>query len=489
MLNLRDLFRHKKRKLSWEEVWQPDFALFHFGRSLADAYTVGDSFKHAFVSGATGSGKTSGSLATLFRWYLKAGYGGLWLCAKPDEVETVKRYAKEAGRLGDLVIVTIDGGMPYRFNFLDYHLRRQGRGSGSVTSLVNVFASIQDIIENNTKESLGEDFWDRTAMELVTYAVIILSLCDDPLTVRNIKRFIASAPHRGQANDPIWRESYCAQRMEEAYRKPKSPREERDLQSALEYFTQDLLELGDRTRSSIQITFTSIANRFLTGDTRELLSTDSNIDPVQMWEQGKIFVLDMPVSQYDYEGLVIQGVIKHSFAQAVLRRQYQSGQRPVFFAQDEYQNFCSKFDFLFLSEARSHGCSVVMATQSISNLYSVLGGGARDAANSLLGNAGLKIFHANTDTTTNDWASQVVGQTWMQMKSTSMKGGKGDIGINVSQQIHARLLPSDFASNLRTGGAKHGGKVDGYVIQTGRGRWRSSGKVYVKATFQQPPQE
>ena len=301
----------------------------------------------------------------------------------------------------------------------------------------------------------------------------------------SIKRFIASAPQTGQGTDPDWQaHSYAGQRLQEAYRSANTPREKRDIQAAFEYFINDLALLNDKTRSSIEITVSSIASKFMVGDVREMLCTDTTITPEVMWEAGKIVVLDIPISQYNKEGLLIQGILKFAAQQALLRRDLAEHPRPVFVAQDEYQRFVSKTDYSFLSEARSHGVAVVMATQNIANLFSVLGAGARDQAHSLLGNASLKVIHANTDTETNRWASEVIGTEWMQMASTSFHQGQiGMGGITMSNQIHNRLLPSDF-QNLRAGGPPDW-TVEAYVIQTGRGTWSSTGSVYGKAVFTQ----
>jgi len=369
--------------LTYEECWYDDFPLFYFGPGKRNPYTVGNSFNHIFVSGASGSGKTTGSLATISRAYLAAGYGGLVLCSKESDKADWKLYCDQTGRGDDLVIVSAEDGMPFRFNFLNYELRRKGRGAGSVTNIVDLFSTIMDIIENNTKEAMSEDFWDRTALQMVGFAVIVLSLCEEPLTVKNIKRLITTAPQKGQVSDRDWQAtSYCAQRMDEAYRRPKTPRQLGDLEAALDYFTQDLPELGSRTRSSIEMTVSSIAAKFLIGDVREMLcSPVTNIVPELLWQGGKIVVLDFPT---DKEGLIIQGVIKYCFQRAMLRRDVAAFPRPVFLAMDEYHTHMSSYDYRFIAEARSARLAVLMATQNISNMYSVLGPGARDQANSLL---------------------------------------------------------------------------------------------------------
>jgi hypothetical protein len=481
----KTLFARREENLP-EISWHQDTPLLKFNEG--DVWTIGDSYKHTITFGATGSGKTTGALATLFRQFLRAGYGGLVLCAKPSEKEDWIRYCKQTNREDSLVIVTADNGMPYRFNFLDYENRRQGRGAGSTTNIIGLFASIMDIIENNTKESQSEDFWDRTALQMVGFAVIILALCNRPLSLKDIKDFIQSAPRsRDEKYMTRWQEtSFAARCINEAYQAQKTAHQEHDLEQAIDYFTHEFPELGSRTRSSIEITATSLMSKFLTGTVRQLLSTDTTLVPEVLWENGAIVVLDFPIEDFGMEGRIMQGVIKYCFQKALLRRNLTEFTRPVFLAGDEYQHFLSSYDYQFLSIARSAGVAGVFATQNISNLYSILGAGARDQANSLLGNCATKIFHANTDVPTNEFASSVIGAEWMNMVSTSMKQGKvgTDNNISINKQVHPRLLASDFIS-LKTGGAHHRYIVEAFIIQTGRGAWHSTKNVYHKAAFRQ----
>lgn len=64
-----------------------------------DVWTVRDSFEGTQIFGATGSGKTSGSGATLARAFLKAGYGGLVLTVKREEAGQWRQWLAEAGGL------------------------------------------------------------------------------------------------------------------------------------------------------------------------------------------------------------------------------------------------------------------------------------------------------------------------------------------------------------------------------------------------------
>src|SRR2546423_836882 len=93
--------------------------LLHFGKT---PWTIGHACEGTLVLGATGSGKTSGSGKYLAHAFLRAGFGGLVLCAKPDEKARWLAYAKACGRSHSVIVM--DGSCRERFNFLDYALLR-----------------------------------------------------------------------------------------------------------------------------------------------------------------------------------------------------------------------------------------------------------------------------------------------------------------------------------------------------------------------------
>jgi hypothetical protein len=74
-------------------------------------FTIADATAGVSVFGATGSGKTSGAGKLLAHAYLKNGFGGLVLCAKPQERQQWEAWAREPGikRSADLIIVDPKG--------------------------------------------------------------------------------------------------------------------------------------------------------------------------------------------------------------------------------------------------------------------------------------------------------------------------------------------------------------------------------------------
>src|SRR5689334_22282958 len=95
-----------------------DFEAVNGGRIVPVPWTIRHSCEGTVVFGATGSGKTSGSGRHIAHSMLRAGFGGLVLCAKPDEADRWCEWAEECGRDGDARLFGADTG--FGFNFLDY---------------------------------------------------------------------------------------------------------------------------------------------------------------------------------------------------------------------------------------------------------------------------------------------------------------------------------------------------------------------------------
>ncbi|HNP99874.1 MAG TPA: hypothetical protein PKK99_12515, partial [Bacteroidia bacterium] len=72
--------------------------LLRFSKNAEDSWLVDDAMKGVSIMGGTGSGKTTASGRKLALSFLGQGWGGLVLCAKPDEAEMWKKYCKMAGR-------------------------------------------------------------------------------------------------------------------------------------------------------------------------------------------------------------------------------------------------------------------------------------------------------------------------------------------------------------------------------------------------------
>ncbi|SMF97921.1 hypothetical protein SAMN02949497_0319 [Methylomagnum ishizawai] len=109
--------------------------------SQRDIWTLNDAYMGAAIIGGTGSGKTSGSGRALALSFLRAGMGGLVLCAKPGEADLWWHYAEMTGRQNSMIFL---GGKDGRtFNFLEYEMARQDAGS-SANNAVSVLMRVME---------------------------------------------------------------------------------------------------------------------------------------------------------------------------------------------------------------------------------------------------------------------------------------------------------------------------------------------------------
>lgn len=454
--------------------------------SAHDYWTTRDACEGVQIFGGIGSGKTSGSGYYLAHSFLASGFGGLVCCAKPDERATWERYAAACGRTQELIIVSPHDPR-WRFNFLDYELRRPGLGGGMTENIVALFNTVKEIVEGKQSTASGEDFWDRSANELLRNAVDLFALAGRPLSLDALVAFIADAPQSiAEAESEAWaRSSFCAEVIIAASKHRATPRQEHDFQTALRYWLKSYPALADRTRTSIVATFTSVADVLLHGIAWELLATETTFIPEHTFTHGAIIVLDVSVQEYNELGRIVQGIFKYMFQRAILRRAGKEREypRPVFLWADESQNFVSSFDFQYQAVARSARACTVYLTQNISNYYSALGSAqGKDQANALLGNFQTKIFHANTDHPTNQYAAETIAQHEKEIPNFS-HSPDGGFSVGTSQQLRYKVPPEAFTT-LRKGGPEHNKEVDAIFFQGGR-VWRATGDTFIGTTFKQ----
>ncbi|MGL5095333.1 MAG: type IV secretory system conjugative DNA transfer family protein [Planctomycetia bacterium] len=450
--------------------------------SPRDAWTIRDACEGTQIFGATGCGKTSGSGRAIAKAFLRAGFGGLVLTAKPGEREEWERYAKETGRSSSVVVFAPGG--RWRFNFMDYELRRPGAGAGLTDNLVNLFCTVLEAAERKGGGGgQNESFWERTLRQLLRNAVDLLAAAQPALSLQDVARLVAEAPaSHEQARDPQWLDkSFCFQSILAGERRRAELSEDRrcDFETAARYWMAEFPGITEKTRSVIVTSFTSMADTFLRGILRPLFTTDTTILP-EATHEGAVLIVDLPVKEYGDVGQFAQVLWKHLWQRAAERRPTADA-RPIFLWADESQNFVTSHDMQFQTTARSSRVCTVYLTQNLPNYYAVLPGEkGKHETDSLLGNLQTKIFHANGDSVTNAWASELLGKSFQTRVTTGLsktadaedKRTSGT-STSIAEILEYDVLPKRFHS-LRKGGPQSGFVVEGVVFQPGR-RWAAGG--------------
>lgn len=466
-----------------------DIPLLRF--SLQDTFHVSAAFQHLLIIGSTGSGKSTGPVALFFQAMLRRGFGALALCVKPDEAKQVMAHAEAAGRLQDVMLVSpnpdpLNEGMLWRINVLEYLFKAEA-GLGGIGEIVALIATLTTFVDGAASLRDQKDFWDRNGDKLVRHALTLLILSNAPLSFLTIYQLVLAAPQQSEDTDdpyfqPPDQEQFFWEVLEQARGNASTRQEQHALTIAEHYWLGEMPRLADRTRSSIIATLTSVLDVFLHGHLYELFGTETTFTPEQSFTEGNILVLDMPIQGlYGETGRIAQLLIKHLWQKAVLRRNVQEQPRPVALLADEAQEIVSSSDYSFLSTARSAHAAVLYATQNISNIYAKIGHMEKDAADALLGLFNTKVFLANGDPVTNQWASTLIGFAEQTRQSWTVDR-TGQLALSGTSKPDFIIPPWTFTQLQKGGRPTYA--VEGIVFQNGR-RWQASNAAILRVLFPQ----
>jgi len=480
------------------------YPIHNFTNEPEGFWTLEDAVRGTQIFGGIGSGKSSGSGRALALAFLRNGFGGLVLCGKPDELKVWREYADETGRLDDIIVFSKDSG--HFFNPFVYELTRSGEGAGETSNLVNLFMNIyqlgQRINGSDVKET--QRFWENALRRCLGRTIDLLKVSGQELSVKNMVEVISSAPHgedylkyiHSLSREDVvkWFDgSYCTRCLFEANLKEPLEEERKEEHGLLcellmNYFLRDFAMLAHETRSGVVESFLGLAEPFLSGVLSKQFSKNVTIFPEET-HKGKIIILNFPVKEFLEVGIYAQSIFKLMWQQATERREAKRGDIvvPVFLWVDESQFFVTDYDMLFQTTARSCRACTVFLTQNISNYYAVLGGNNSKAkVDSLLGNLSTRIFHANNDFETNQWAANSIGKEFRSVENFNVglptQTGMPYIGGGSSNQLHFQIEPREFTT-LKSGGENNDFIIEAY-IQTTSKRW-AKGKNHSHITFEQ----
>jgi hypothetical protein len=386
-----------------------------------DAFTLRDACAGVHVFGAIGSGKTSGSGQALAGAYLRAGMGGLVLCAKPEEVDLWLRYAKAHGRANSVLLFDARQG----FNFLTYELARQGmEGIGSVTEcLMRVLEAARRTA--SSQGSTGDVFWQDATRQLLSYAIPVLYAADGTVSVSSIIAFVlAAATSPEQLADPAFQESNLAyQTLFRAATAPKVPISRTTLEAVTRYWLSEYIAIPARTRGNIVISLSTTLGRFQHGRLHSVFCGKTTIVPDLVFN-GAVIIMAMPALTWNEDGIIGQQLFKYMWQRVVesrngLPKNFRG--RPVFLWADEAQYFVNSYDSDFLSTCRGSRACVVYLSQNLPTYYAKMGTSETHAADALIGKFNTQVFHQNACPRTNSFASNLIGRT-LQRRATFNEG-------------------------------------------------------------------
>ena len=452
-------------------------------------WTLGQAVEGLQIFGGIGSGKTSGSGRTIAIEYLRCQFGGLVLIAKNDERKLWEQYCKETGRLNDLIIVSPDSDQ--RFNFINYEMNRDGRGKGLTDNLVHVLQTVINV-DKKDESSNNDAFWQNSLQMLMFTVVDLCQLAYGKVTLNTIIEIAQTIPKNTEnfKKPSLYKTAFGQALLAIREKRDKaelSDKEFRLYKNTEDYIMNNYIGLAEKTRSTIEQYFLGTLSG-LHRDPVYSLFCSNNKDTFSPEDSlnGKIILLDIPVKEFDKVGRNIQILFKYIWQRSMERRKQDNLFRPVFLWADEAQNFIHDHDITYQATARSQRICTVYLTQNLPNYYNQIGGKqSENLVASFLGTMGTKIFHANVDKKTNDYAADLIGKDFILQYLNGNTTNQGNVSFNQNEsKPHHYIVPPEQFSLLRTGGEDNYYTVDA-IIHCQDPPWILDHRTYHFASFTQ----
>ena len=417
-----------------------------------DELRLRDLVEGTFITGAPGSGKSSTSGKQLAFGLLRTpGMGGLVLTAKAEETQNWIAYAKACGREKDLIVFNAESGDS--FDPLHYEWTRPGRGAGDLESIIDFFSTLVSIGKKEVGQS-HDPFWERGNEQLMRNIIKLLELAGERISIANIDRVIKSLPTRPEmVEDPGWQtKAFAGKLIKSIENRNETLTEDQwsDLKFAAAYIYEKWPAFDDRPRSSLEMTWSGMADKFLFNPFNRLFCGGKcSFTPEDTTHRGKIVICDFPLLEYGHEtGRLINIILKLIFQRAWLRRKLEESANPVFLWQDEFQYFVTRRDNFFQQTCRGSRVAVVCLTQNILNLSEELGEAQPGSkTKSFCGNLAIKIAHQQNEPDTATFMADIIGKEYRYLDSYN--AGTGDTSrqhasVGGSQQLVHVIEPIEF---------------------------------------------
>jgi hypothetical protein len=473
--------------------------------SPVDPWRLEQAVSGVIILGATRSGKTSGPFAHIVRSFLRSNFGGIFFCVKPEAAEEYKELAEKEGRLDDVIF--FGPNHSHQFNFLTYEASRYGKGKAIVENIVQLILQSAQVLSRKYGQGKGDDYFENAMKQILRNCLEVLLAAEGEITLTRVLKLVQTLP--SNRNDVLEPEKFEALRLLVYAEENAPPERAHGLALARGYFTDEWPALGDRTRSSVSTTLTGVLDCLLRYPLHDLFGQGVTVSPDDILN-GKLIIVDIPINEnYDF-GEIAAVLWKSAVQRAILARpelrwdkDKKPFMRPIFLAGDECQYFVSSGDILFATTcAGARGISVY-ATQSLELLFQKMGsdGNAQSGVLALLGNLRNRFVCNVDDPRTQTWVADTIGKVLLhrttESESSSWQPGSGGGNIfaaamgnrsfsestTEAEQVDYELQPSTLA-RLKQGGHKHGKKVEAIITSAGTA-FNASGKIWLKATFDQ----
>lgn len=441
------------------------------------------------IMGRPGSGKTSASGAVIGRNIVGDPLSTMLIIAAKAGEDKRMWQRIFAQKKRELLVFEPGGNL--RCNMIDF-VQRMG---GDTREVVSFILTATEVLRGESSGGGGEygSFFQDEERRYLHHAVEILRQSGVAVSAPNLQRFISGAAmSKEQLNSEQWREGFHNACIRAAVKRPKTAREQHDLEMAITAWIE-WAQMAQRTRSCVLAGMLNKLFYFNSGIARELISTATNCSPLDMLLKGKSILVNCPSCEFGDTGALISSCWKYLTQKVVLGREFKPGSFYNVIWGDEFWQTVTSFDQHYINTSRSHGGAVVALVQSRDSFYAALKGeDGKNFANALISGFHHKIFHALGSAEDAEYAASLLGKRRELFVSGSTQPqqdlfdafmGNTRFSASTSEQYQPILQPKVFLSDLRSGGPNEY-LADAIVIRTGE-PFKSTGQNFIHATFSQ----
>ena len=322
-------------------------------------------FQNILITGTIGSGKTSSAMYPFTKQLMEYKYndktskiGMLILDVKGNYFTQVYNYAKNIGRLDDLIEIKIKG--RYFYNPLDKPFLKPSVIANQLKTILLLFSP------NNS-----ESYWLDKAEAVLTEAIKLCRLYNNNyVTFTEIHNLVTKPDYYYEKIEKL-REKFTRNEL--------NKKQIYNLLSAINFFEKEFLSLDLRTLNILRSEITRITNCFVSDfevehtfcPPKNKINFHGFKDVINL---GKIVVLNMNINEFRNLSKIISAYLKIDFQTEVMRRLTKKNisNRVVAFISDEYSEYVTSTDANFFSQSREARCINIISTQSYNSILNTL---------------------------------------------------------------------------------------------------------------------
>lgn len=369
-------------------------------------------FQNFFITGTIGTGKTASVMYPFLKQAIFYGAndpgkkaGMLILDVKGNFYEQAVKFAKEAGRKDDLVIIKLGG--EYKYNPL-------AKPNMEAVDLAGRSRTVLDLFSGGGK---GEKFWDTKAGQMMAESIRLLRITSRTRYVSEDDKEEGQVT-LGEIHKIVTDPNYVKNKMDELQNK-KDMCSEFDFYACKNYFYGEFISKAENTIATVKACVTEMTSFFASSERINAAFCPGKDEKTftgfeECINEGKIVILAMNKAKYPQVSRTIAAYLKLDFQSEVQQRTSADNngrlnkERPMFFFCDEYQEFVTENDADFYGLSRESKCCSIVSSQSYTSVLKTLGD--EKAFNTLQQNLINKIWLRSDDKLTIETAQMLTGK-------------------------------------------------------------------------------